>query len=273
MRRAISILTLLVCPYLVAEEHREASEKTFHTPGTGRLTIGNVDGPITVTASSGSDVRISMVRIDRGRTAEDVAQAEREVTLQATQEANEVRLRVKYPCDCDGDCCSGRREHHYSVRYEFRVEAPPGMALKLATVNDGDITVHGAFGDFEVNNVNGSIEMDGVAGSGDAHTVNGKVRVEFAKNPSGPTSFKSINGELRVTFQPGLSADVELKTFNGEAWTDFDAAALPSAGGHWTGKLYARNRGTEVRIGKGGPHISFDAFNGNIYILNSEKKS
>jgi len=273
MKRAISILALLVCPCLIAEEHRESSEKTFHVSGLGRLAIGNVEGPIIVTASSDSVVRVSMVRIDRGRTAEEVALAEREVSLQATQEANDVRLRVKYPCDCDGDCCSGHHERHYSVRYEFRVEAPPGMALKLATVNDGDITVNGAFGDFEVNNVNGGIEMTGIAGSGQAHTVNGKVTVEFAKNPTGPTSFKSINGELRVTFQPGLSADVQLKTFNGEAWTDFDAGAMPSAGGHWTGRFYSRNRGTEVRIGNGGPQIGFDTLNGNIYILNSEKKS
>jgi len=257
----------------MAEEHRETSEKTFHTTAPGRLAIENVTGPISVTASSGLDIRVSMVRIDRGRTTEDVAQAEREVTLQATQDANDVRLHVKYPCDCDNDCNGGRHERHYSVRYEFRVEAPAGMSLKLATVNDGDINVHGAFGDFEVNNVNGGIEMTGLAGSGQAHTVNGKVTVEFAKNPTGPTSFKSINGELRVTFQPGLSADVQLKTFNGEAWTDFDTTALPSAGGHWTGKIYTRNRGTEVRIGKGGPQISFDALNGNIYILNSEKKS
>jgi len=273
MKQTMAILALVVCPCLLAEEHRDTSEKTFHTAGLGRLTIGNVDGPITVIASSGSEVRVSMVRIDRGRSAEDVAQAGREVVLESTQDGDNVRLRVKYPCNCDGDCCAGRHEWHYSVRYEFRVEAPAGMALKLATVNDGDIAVHGAFGNFEVDNVNGGIEMDGIAGSGDAHTVNGKVRVAFAKNPTGPTSFKSINGELRVTFQPGLSADVRLKTFNGEAWTDFDTTSMPSAGGHWTGKLYARDRATEVRIGNGGPQISFDALNGNIYILNQEKKS
>jgi hypothetical protein len=273
MKRAIAILALLVCPYLLAEERMERSEKTFHTAAPGRLAIENVTGPIRVTAFSGSDVRVTAVRMVSGRSAEDVARGEREVTLQATQEANDVRLRVKFPCNCDGDCCMGRHEPHYNVRYEFRVEAPAGTILKLATVNDGDITVTGAFGDFEVNNVNGGIEMTGIAGSGQAHTVNGKVRVEFAKNPTGPTSFKSINGELRVTFQPGLSADVQLKTFNGEAWTDFDTTALPSAGVHWTGRLYSRNRGTEVRIGNGGPQISFDALNGNIYILNREKKS
>ena len=96
--------------------------------------------------------------------------------------------------------------------------------------------------------------------------------MDFAKNPAGPTSFKSINGELRVSFQPGLSADVRLKTFNGEAWTDFDGTTLPTEGGHWTGKLYSRDRSTGIRIGSGGPAINFDALNGNIYILNRGKE-
>ena len=275
MKRVVSILALVVSPYILGAEKSETTEKVFHTNGAGRLSIGNIFGPITVTAGGGSEVRVTMVKTMHGDSDSDIALAQREVSVESTQEAGDVKLKVKYPCDCchDDDCCGGHHERHYSVRYEFRVQAPPGMALKLATVNDGDITVHGAFGDFDVNNVNGSIEMTDLAGSGQAHTVNGKVTVEFAKNPTGPTSFKSINGELRVTFQPGLSADVQLKTFNGEAWTDFDTTALPTASEHWTGHRYARDQASAIRIGSGGPAIRFDAFNGNIYILNRGKKS
>jgi hypothetical protein len=263
----LAVLGLLTAP---AAEQQETTEKVFHAISGGRLTIENVIGPISVTAVSGSDVRVTVVRTIEARTAEEIARAQREVTLESGQDGANVRLHVEFPCE--HGCC-GDGDRHYTVRYEFRVQAPAGMALKLSTVNDGDVTVRGAFGDFVVNNVNGSIEMSDIAGSGEAHTVNGKVRVDFAKNPTGPSSFKSINGELRVSFQPGLSADVQLKTFNGEAWTDFDSTALPSEGGHWTGKRYARDRATGIRIGSGGPAINFDAFNGNIYILNRGKKS
>jgi hypothetical protein len=248
-----------------AAEQSASTEKVFHGAAGGLLTIENVTGPISVTAAPGDDVRVTVVKSIEARTAEAVARAQREVVLESGQEGANVRLHVKFPGERD--------ERHYTVRYEFRVQAPAGMSLKLATVNDGDITVRGGFGDFAVNNVNGSIEMSDIAGSGQAHTVNGRVRVEFAKNPTGLTSFKSINGELRVSFQPGLSADVQLRTFNGEAWTDFDSTTLPSEGGHWTGKRYSRDRSTGIRIGSGGPAINFDAFNGNIYILNRGKKS
>jgi len=257
-----------------AAEQKQNEEKVFHGAAGGKLTIENVFGSIHVTAAPGSTVRVSMVKTIEGRSAEDVADAQREVKLETSEEDGNVKLHVKFPCDCCGDnCCGGNHERHYQVRYDFNVQAPPGMRLKLSTVTDGDITVHGGFGDFQVNNVNGSIEMSDIDGSGEAHTVNGKVRVDFAKNPTGPTSFKSINGELRVGFQPGLSADVHLKTFNGEAWSDFDETVLPSNGGHWTGKMYSRDQMTGVRIGKGGPAIDFDAFNGNIYILTRGKKS
>jgi len=271
MNRFVLLLPVLGLLTVSAAEQKDTSEKVFRAAAGGRLTIENVDGPISVTSVPGNEVRVSMVRTVHGDTDEQVARGQREVVLESSQEGANVRLHVKFPCEHDcGGCWDGR---HYMVKYEFRVEAPAGMTLKLSTVNDGNIAVHGAFGDFTVNGVNGSIEMTDIAGSGEAHTVNGKVQVDFAKNPTGPSSFKSINGELRVTFQPGLSADVQLKTFNGEAWTDFDATTLPVAGGHWTGKLYSRDRATGIRIGSGGPAINFDALNGNIYILNRGKKS
>ncbi len=271
MNRIVLILPVLCLLPAFAAEQKESTDKVFHGAAGGRLTIENVTGPISVAAAPGPDVRVHAVRIVEAKTAEELAKAQQEITLESGQEGADVRLHVKFPCEHNWRDCSDDR--HYSVRYEFRVEAPAGMSLKLSTVNDGDVTVHGAFGDFVVNNVNGSIEMSDIAGSGEAHTVNGKVTVDFAKNPAGPTSFKSINGELRVSFQPGLAADVQLKTFNGEAWTDFDSTGLPAEGGHWTGKRYSRDRFTAIRIGSGGSAISFDTLNGNIYILNRGKKS
>ena len=267
MKKFVWIVAAIGVLTVSAAEQKDSSEKVFRGAAGGRLTIENVFGSINVTAVPGSTVRVAMTRTVEGRSADDRAEAQREVSLETGEDGGNVWLKVKYPnnaCHCD---------RHYSVRYDFRVEAPPGMLLKLSTVTDGDVGVHGAFGDFDVNNVNGSIEMTDIAGSGQAHTVNGKVRVDFAKNPTGPSSFKSINGELRVSFQPGLSADVRLKTFNGEAWSDFDETLVPSDGGHWTGKMYARDRMTLARIGSGGPEVSLDTLNGNIYILNRGKKS
>ena len=64
---------------------------------------------------------------------------------------------------------------HYDVHFDFTIRVPRDVALRLCTINGGDVIVNGTRGDFDVDNVNGLIEMRGVAGSGSAHTVNGPV--------------------------------------------------------------------------------------------------
>ncbi len=280
MKRILMIAALAPFVTLHASERTEKTEKVFQVAGSGRrLQIDNIFGSVEVTGGAGSEIRASIVKTIRYDSDEMLARAQQDVRLEMTQDGNAVRLHVAYPND-DCPCNGGGRHWHgdrdYQVRYDFRVETPPGTELKLGTV-DGDMSVRNTSGDFDVNNVNGGIEMADIAGSGSAHTVNGKVKASFAKNPAGNASFKSINGEIAITFQPGLSADVRLKTMNGEAWTDFDTTALPAevAATEHSGArfVFRRDRSTSVRIGSGGPSITLDTLNGNIYVLKRGNKS
>ena len=109
--------------------------------------------------------------------------------------------------------------------------------------------------------MNGGIEMRDVEGAGSVQHGERRVKVTFARNPTGATSFKSVNGTLDVAFLPGLNADVRMKTMNGGMYTDFPVSALPVAAmqpEHRNGKLVWRsNRMTGVRIGSGGPGVEF----------------
>jgi DUF4097 and DUF4098 domain-containing protein YvlB len=163
----------------------------------------------------------------------------------------------------------------YHAAYDFTLRVPKDIRLDLRTVNRSKITVRGTSGDFAISNVNGGIEMNDVQGSGTVHTVNGPVKVIFARNPAGPTSFKSVNGTLDVSFRPGLNADVKMKTLNGGLFTDFPVSELPIAGTQteWrNGKFVFRNRMAGVRIGAGGPELSFETLNGDVLIKNREKQ-
>ena len=60
-----------------------------------------------------------------------------------------------------------------------------------------------------------------------------------------------------------------MKTFNGGLFTDFDAQPLPSpvaaAGERRNGRfVYRANELTRVRVGDGGPEITFETLNGNV---------
>jgi DUF4097 and DUF4098 domain-containing protein YvlB len=158
---------------------------------------------------------------------------------------------------------------HYQVKYDFTIRVPRDAAIRLCTINDGDVLVTGTQGDFDVSNVNGLIEMKSVAGSGRAHTVNGPVTISFTANPKQPSSFKSVNGNVDVQFREGLSADFAMKTMNGGLFTDFDIQQMPTApppaGERRDGKFVFRlNQFTRVRVGGGGPEITFETLNGNV---------
>ena len=117
--------------------------------------------------------------------------------------------------------------------------------------------------------------IDEVGGAGRVHTVNGGIKVLFAKNPASECSFGTVNGSIETSFRPSLSADVKVKTFNGHAYTDYDVTAMPrnvSAGERRDGKfVYRSDDFNGMRIGNGGPELKYDTLNGSIRIINRGK--
>jgi hypothetical protein len=165
----------------------------------------------------------------------------------------------------------GYEHEGYRVHYEFDLKIPRKCSIVLKTVNKGEIFVSSVDGDFEVSNVNGGIVMEHVRGSGEAHTVNGDITLEFDRNPEDDCSFKTINGEVRLYFLAGLSAQFNLKTFNGEIFTDFEVESMPpqtfyAEKGNGR-RVYKAGHLCRVRTGKGGPDITMDGFNGDMFIL------
>jgi DUF4097 and DUF4098 domain-containing protein YvlB len=212
-----------------------------------------------------------------GESDDRLALAKKEISLSTTQEGGLVRLMVDGPfrCHCPDHSVSFHGHEVFRFNYDFKVRVPRDVKLELRTVNNSHITVEGTAGDYTISNVNGPIEMKDVEGSGTVHTVNGGVKVVYARNPAGPTSFKSVNGSLDISFRAGLNADVRMKTLNGGLYTDFDVSALPipaSLPENRNGKfVWSSRRMTGVRIGRGGPELQFETLNGNVMIKNREK--
>ncbi|MGD1094978.1 MAG: hypothetical protein ABSB35_23665 [Bryobacteraceae bacterium] len=258
-------LSLGVPGFAQTIEDKSTEHRTFS--GVRELILDNVTGSIDVTASSGSSVEGDITRTLSAESQDRIALARKEVRLDVAQEGGLLRLLV------DGPFRHGYSGYH--AAYDFKLRVPRDIRLDLRTVNKSKITVQGTSGDFNVSNVNGGIEMNDIQGSGSVHTVNGPVKVTFARNPTGATSFKSVNGALDVSFRPGLNADVKMKTMNGGLFTDFPVSALPIAGEppeQRDGKFVFRgNRRTGVRIGGGGPELDFETLNGDVLIKNRER--
>ncbi len=123
---------------------------------------------------------------------DDLRQAKAEVKLDIEQTPGGVSVYYDAPWRCKGEGggCHEDYRRFYNVTYDIDVALPVSARIVVSTVNDGDVSIEKTTGDFDVRNVNGGIHMGSVAGSGDVSTVNGPISVQFAKNPSGTSSFK-----------------------------------------------------------------------------------
>ena len=213
----------------------------------------------------------------RAASQDELRTARQEVKLDIRDKANTINIFVDQPGH-ERSAVSSSHSHWdnpgYEVSFDFELRVPRQTSIHLWTVNDGEIRIESIAGDFDVNNINGGIDMRGVAGSGRVHTINGPVKVVFANNPKGDSSFASLNGDIEVVFPRSLSADLRYKTFNGGVYTDFMITALPAAAGtaqRRNGKfIYKSNDFSSARVGTGGPELRFDGFNGDVRILQSK---
>jgi len=260
--------------YDVMDESTVTRTLSFAAGGGRTVDVRNINGFIHVEATNDAAVQMSIRKVIRADTSDDLAEARREVRLDFADQAPRVGATVS---DVNRQVCGERsndrgrdwQRRRYSVQYDFTIRVPRGVALRLCTINSGDVIVRGTQGDFMVENVNGPIEMNQVAGSGRVHTVNGGVTVTFTANPKAQSSFKTVNGNVDVEFPDGLGADFAMKTMNGGLFTDFDAQPLATpvaaAGERRNGKfVYRANQFTRVRVGGGGPEITFETLNGNV---------
>lgn len=264
--------------YQVRDESTITRTLAFAAGGSRTLDVRNINGFIHVEGTSDASVQMSIRKTVRAETDADFAEAQRDVRLDFVERTPTVEAVVR---DRRNQVCGepssgdGRWPRvHYDVQFDFTIRVPSDAKLRLCTINGGELTVEGTTGDFVVDNVNGRIEMTRVAGSGRAHTVNGPVTVRFTANPSQPSSFKTVNGNVDVSFQDGLSADFSMKTYNGGLFTDFEVQPLASpvaaTGERRDGRfVYHRNEFTRVRVGRGGPEITFETLNGNVRAFRS----
>ena len=275
---ALLVISLLgtnvfAADYKVIKKEEIRKSLKFQNPSVpGELLVDNIFGSIELEGYSGKEVKLLIHKTIKARNQDKLKNALEEVELDISEDGNTIDLYVDGPFRCQQGKEARRRNRNpgYQVHYEFEIQVPHNTSVYLKTVTDGDIHVNNVNGEFEVRNVNGKIEMSEISGSGKAHTVNGRVKVQFTRNPKTDCSFKTINGDLELFFQDNLSAAFQLKTFNGDMYSDFPVTYLPAKAAkaeRQKGKyVYKSNRFVGIQAGKGGPEIKMDTLNGDILI-------
>jgi hypothetical protein len=249
-----------------------ATGRTFSVPFSdpsrpGTLKIDQTQGSIHVEAYDGREVQFEL-RLSGGDSDRDDEGDERRSGLrrfaqpsfqtEVTEESNFMEL--------ESDSSWARTVDVYA-------RVPRHTNLQLECVHSCDLVVQGVMGDHELSNTHGSIEATGVSGSVVAETTHGDVKVVFTAVDAGRSmAFSSFHGDVDVTFPSTLKAEVRIDPGNhGEVYTGFDIQPIErptemreERDGKRTRVVIEREaRGT---INGGGPEISFETWNGTIYI-------
>jgi hypothetical protein len=263
-----------------AAVHREEIRKTltFSAPSGSarRLVVDNINGSINVVGTDRTDITLVALETIRAESEDRIARAREAIRLEITEEPDRILLYINTPWRCENGSLrdDGWDDYGYDAAFDFELRVPVKTDLYLKTVNDGNVSVKNTAGRLRIRNINGGITVSDLAGSGEFSTVNGDVTVGFSENPDSSSSFTTVNGQVEVRFKEDLSADLALKTFNGEMYTDFQVARLPAQSTplrrQGTMCVYRSDHATLVRVGRGGPALSFDTLNGNIYIIKDQ---
>ena len=272
----IALLTLCAASGTLAGDivERDTLKRTLKFAGAGdrRILVDNVNGWIDVTGYDGDDVELVAYRRIDAESRSRLEEAKREVTLDIREDGDRIALYVDAPWRRNDGSVNyrGWDYYGYSVEYDFELRVPATTDFTLKTVNSGDIVARKLTGDFEVRNVNGDVELIGIAGSGNVSTVNGDIEVAFTKNPPEASSFRTVNGKVDVEFPGKVSANLRFKTMNGDVYTDFPVKSLPREAAYREKrngmKVYKSGDAFTVEAGGGGPELSFDTLNGDIYL-------
>ncbi|EDY85251.1 hypothetical protein VDG1235_4886 [Verrucomicrobiia bacterium DG1235] len=242
------------------------------------IVVDNISGSIDVEGYDGEIVKLEVKRLILARSESRLAVAQKEVWLDTREDGDAVIISVEGPFRGDSGKVNyrGCRYYGYTNQFDMRILVPKDTEIYLSTVNDGDLSIQGTSGKFDLKNVNGSISAKNVTGSGNASTINGPVSISFLNNPEDNCHFHSINGHIDIAFRPSLNADLFFKTMNGEVYSDFEVSGIPPSSAFANKKkdnhaidgvrTYRGQDSNGVRAGKGGPRISFETLNGNMII-------
>ncbi|MGE0451294.1 MAG: DUF4097 domain-containing protein [Vicinamibacterales bacterium] len=266
----LSMLPAIVSSSAVVQQEPDTTRRTLRFPGSdgpGRmLEVSNVNGRVRIIAEDRQDVGIVAVR----PAGEAAAQASDSPGPDFREESDRILVcGDAEQCGCHQDARSRRRSRDGADRrVDLELRVPRQVALDVCAVS-GQVVVEGVEGRYELRTVSGSVTMTDVRGSGLVRTVNGAIDASFIEPPATASGFKTVNGRIEVRFPGTLSADLRLRTLNGELLTDFETtrmASAPMQEQRGARRVYRANRYTAVRVGQGGPELTFETVNGDVRI-------
>jgi DUF4097 and DUF4098 domain-containing protein YvlB len=234
-------LTLCASAQLTEDFHR-----TVPLSATGRVSLENINGNVTITGWERNEVQIDAIK-----KASD-QQKLNEARIEVETGGDSVRIKTRYP------------EHHTNnnpATVTYALHVPNGARLDGIKLVNGSLEVSGVSGEVEASLVNGSSNLHDLAGKAELSSVNGKISAYYKslQNVSA-IQLKSVNGSVRLGLPSSPNADVSVSTVNGGITTDFPLQVQ--------GKFMGKH--IDGKLGSGGTRIEISNVNGSVHIAPGE---
>jgi DUF4097 and DUF4098 domain-containing protein YvlB len=219
----------------------EELHKMFPLEADGRVSVGNVNGSVRISAWDRNEVQVDAVK--RAHTQEALDEAR----IVIDSSSGSISIRTKYP---------ESHRHRDAAGVEYTLKVPRRARLWAIDTVNGGVEVSGVSGDVKISSVNGPVTAKNLAADARLTTVNGTVDATFEKLQSAASvSIDTVNGRIVLSLPDSSNGELDANTVHGGITSDFGVSARRSLKG---------------RIGSGsGAHIKLNTVNGGIQILST----
>lgn len=286
-------------------ELTDRETRTLTLGANGSLDLKNISGDITVSAGSGRDAVVEILRRSRARTDADAKLGLERVKVRVDQRGDRATVSPEYP--------TGQQPFNVSVSYT--VVVPEGTRLNVSStsgntivrnvkgevgvqVTSGDVTVSGGRQVSRVNTVSGDITISDLDGDGTVVTgaISGNVNLDRVKArrlevdvTSGDIKarevacdgavMKSLSGLVEYVGALAKNGRYELQTFSGTVRfvptgsTGFDLQASTFSGEITVDRgidlkgVASSKRSLRGTLGDGGASVIATTFSGNVAVV------
>ncbi|MBA2733100.1 MAG: DUF4097 family beta strand repeat protein [Acidobacteria bacterium] len=230
---------------------REEFHQTYPLSAAGRVSLGNINGSVRVTAWDRNEVKVDAVKTAYRRDRLD------EAKIVVRSDMNAIHIQTDYPqrtqTFTDGE---GRYNNPATVEYTLTV--PRNARISSIELINGDLDIDGITGDVTASSINGRVSGHELMGQVRLSTINGKCEAIFGRlNETKSISLGSINGPVAMMIPSNSNAEIKASTVHGGISNDF---GLPVRRGDHVGRDLAG------QIGQGGARIKLGNVNGNISV-------
>jgi DUF4097 and DUF4098 domain-containing protein YvlB len=167
-------------------EKTDRETRTLAIGPSGALDLETHSGDITVTAGTGRDASIEIIRRSRGRTDADVQLGLEQVKATVDLRPDRARVRALYP---------DRPANSYSVDVSYVVTAPAGTHVTASTIS-GNVTVKGIRGDVSADVTSGRVDLAGSRVS-QAKTISGTITLTDVET-DGSLDVRTVSGTVTL---------------------------------------------------------------------------